>query len=133
MNLAMIIIASHPKSKLPFQQTLEPVSADHAKAALGHLLQLRGRGLRTPLLFAPRTGWAIYCAENDTKARTAAFAAWYGSDYGGFAESNTDSIRLLFRSRDVLANPHDYAEFSRTSHAIYSALLSAQIPAAGQP
>jgi len=133
MNVAMMIITSHPKSKLPIQQTLEPVSADHAKAALGCLLQLREHGLRAPLLFAPRTGWAIYCAENATKARTAAFATWYGSDYGGVAESNTDSIRLLFRSRDVLANPHDHAEFARTSRAIYSALLSAQIPGAEPP
>jgi len=132
MNVAMMIIASHPKSKLPIQQTLEPVSADRAKAALRHLLQLREHGLRAPLLFAPHTGWAIYCAENETKARTAASAAWYGSDYGGFAESNTDSIQLLLRGRDVLANPHDYAEFARTSRAIYSALLSAQIPGAEQ-
>jgi len=133
MNIAMQMVVSDKKSTRPLVQTLEPVAADLAKTALGHLLKLREYGLRAPLLFAPYTGWAMYCADDENKARTAAYAAWYGSQQDGFAESKMDSIQLLFRGRDIMQDAGDYAGFSHNSRAIYSAFLAAKIPGADQP
>jgi len=133
MHLAMVFITADSKSRQPIQQRLEPVTADHAKAALGQLLQLRDKGLRAPLLFAPRTGWEIYCADDEDKARTNAYTAWHGGGNGRFAESEIDAIQLALRGRDLFGNADDYAELVRNSHVIYSALLSAHTSGSGQP
>ena len=59
------------------------------------LLQLRQRGLREPLRFAPYTGWVLYNAPAE-KQRSEGWKQWHGSDRS-WGESSSDAWQLLLR------------------------------------
>src|SRR5690606_24495280 len=99
------------------------LSAEAARDALRTLLQLRRAGLRAPLLYGPRTGWAIWNASNDDRMRRAAFDAWHGNDHA-WGEATSDSMRLALRGRDPFANASDYETLVDTCQRVFAAVCA---------
>lgn len=113
----------------------EPVDAATAREALGALLRLRAWGLRDPLPFAPRAGWAWYegvrkLAEGEkprANSRTPwerACDAWHSPN--GFSEGATDSARIALRGRDPFGDsPEDLElgdDFKRIAGIVFDAV-----------
>ena len=99
---------------------LPALSAPAARAALRALLQLRQRGLREPLRFAPYTGWVLYNAPAE-KQRSEGWKQWHGSDRS-WGESSSDAWQLLLRGADPFATDASYAELLRNSQVVFSAV-----------
>ena len=98
------------------------LDADIARDALRALLRLRRDGLRAPLLYGPRTGWALWNApEDEDKRRTAAYTAWHGNDHA-WGEATGEAMRLALRGRDPFADDGAYAELVDTSARVFAAL-----------
>jgi hypothetical protein len=85
----------------PGPHVLPALSVPAARAALRALLQLRQRGLREPLRFAPYTGWVLYNAPAE-KQRSEGWKQWHGSDRS-WGESSSDAWQLLLRGADPFA------------------------------
>jgi exodeoxyribonuclease V gamma subunit len=94
-----------------------------ARDALRVLLDLRTRGLRQPLLFAPRTGWTYYNAKNADSGLKAAHNQWQGGEKL-WAEGGQPAYALALRARDPFASRDALAEFVRTATAVFAALDS---------
>ncbi|MCD9029027.1 exodeoxyribonuclease V subunit gamma [Luteimonas sp. BDR2-5] len=105
------------------QPAIEPAQA---RAALRLLLALRRAGLAAPLLFAPRTGWAIHTADPE-KRHAAAQAAWYPNAFSGWGESLLEPVQLALRGRDPLADPVAFARFVDNSLRIFTALQRGEV------
>ncbi|TWT22323.1 exodeoxyribonuclease V subunit gamma [Luteimonas marina] len=99
------------------------LASDAARDALRTLLQLRRAGLRAPLLYGPRTGWAIWNASNDDRMRRAAFDAWHGNDHA-WGEATSDSMRLALRGRDPFAEASDYDTLVDTCQRVFAAVCA---------
>ncbi|KAG0746015.1 hypothetical protein G6F35_017165 [Rhizopus arrhizus] len=97
-----------------------PLSVPAARAALRALLQLRQRGLREPLRFAPYTGWVLYNTAGE-KQRSEGWKQWHGSDRS-WGESSSDAWQLLLRGADPFATDAGYADLLRNSQVVFSAV-----------
>ncbi|CRQ74914.1 Exodeoxyribonuclease V gamma chain [Pseudomonas aeruginosa] len=104
----------------PGPHVLPALSAPAARAALRALLQLRQRGLREPLRFAPYTGWVLYNAPAE-KQRSEGWKQWHGSDRS-WGESSSDAWQLLMRGADPFASDASYADLLRNSQVVFSAV-----------
>ena len=106
-----------------------PLPADRALPALHWLLDLREHGLREPLPFLPRSGWASYADTDDAQGRDAAEKTWTGANGQSWAEGGTLSTRLALRARDPFADedPLRAREFRRLSRQIFDALLTGDV------
>lgn len=104
----------------PGPHVLPALSVPAARAALRALLQLRQRGLREPLRFAPYTGWVLYNAPAE-KQRSEGWKQWHGSDRT-WGESSSDAWQLLLRGADPFATEASYADLLRNSQVVFSAV-----------
>lgn len=103
-----------------------PIEPAQARTALRHLLALRERGLREPLPFAPRAGWALYQAEDGRKGLQEAARKWHGSERS-FAESDADAPRLALRGRDPFADDRSQRAFADLSFDVFAAVTAGQV------
>lgn len=101
----------------------EPFAAEEARSVLAELLALRERGLREPLPFAPRSGWAFYSAEDADKARAAAARQWHGGDYQ-WAEGDSAAIRLALRGIDPFEDEDAFRDFVATALRVFDAVCT---------
>ena len=105
----------------PHERTLlEPAQA---RDALRVLLDLRSKGLRQPLLFAPRSGWTYYGAKTADSGLKAARNQWMGGEKV-WAEGGQPAYALALRARDPFANRAALTEFVRITTAVFAALDS---------
>lgn len=111
----------------PGPHVLPALTAGAARGALRALLQLRRRGLREPLRFAPYTGWVLFTATPD-KQRSEGWKQWHGSDRS-WGEANSDAWQLLLRGADPFADDASYAELLRNSHVVFTAVRDGRGPA----
>ena len=99
---------------------LEPAQA---RDALRVLLDLRSKGLRQPIPFAPRSGWTYYSAKTPDSGLKAARNQWLGGEKQ-WAEGGQPAYALALRARDPFASRDSLAEFVRTATAVFAALES---------
>jgi exodeoxyribonuclease V gamma subunit len=100
----------------------EPISRDAAIEALRALLALRREGLQRPLPFAPYSGWALFQKrENVTSGLKGALEQWRGHDRG-WAEGDSDALRLALRGRDPFADGASLREFARIAGLVFGAV-----------
>lgn len=99
-----------------------------ARAVLKHLIDLRERGLREPLRFAPYSGWALMQADDFKRGLRDAASAWHGSERG-FAEGDGDAPRLALRGRDPFADADARREFVELTLSIFAAVNAGRIHA----
>src|SRR5690606_17359789 len=78
--------------------TRDPLDPAQARALLRTLVELRERGLRSPLPFAPYSGWEFFRAGDLRKGLEAAAKKWHGSDFN-WGESSSEALRLALRGR----------------------------------
>lgn len=104
----------------PGPHALPALTVPAARAALRALLQLRQRGLREPLRFAPYTGWVLFNAPVE-KQRSEGWKQWHGSDRT-WGEANSDAWQLLLRGADPFADDASYADLLRNSQVVFSAV-----------
>jgi exodeoxyribonuclease V gamma subunit len=119
--LAQFVGTTEP---LPLRR--EPVGADVAQAALRTLLALRQQGLREPLPFGARAGWAWFAAvndhgDNDDKGWSAASKQWR-SDHG-WSEGATASAQLALRGRDPFVDPMLGQRFRAIARTVFDAVV----------
>jgi exodeoxyribonuclease V gamma subunit len=114
--LAQFVATAEP---LPLQRG--PVGADAAQAALRTLLALRQQGLREPLPFGARAGWAWFAADNDDKGWSAAIKQWR-SDHG-WSEGATASAQLALRGRDPFVDPVSGQRFRAIARTVFDAVV----------
>ncbi len=103
------------------------LDAGAARDALRTLLRLRSEGLRAPLLFGPRTGWAIWNAAGEEKMRRAAHDAWHGNDHA-WGEATTDAMQLAMRGRDPFAATADFGELVGNCQRVFAAVCMGMAP-----
>ncbi|GAB3339549.1 exodeoxyribonuclease V subunit gamma [Marilutibacter aestuarii] len=84
------------------QQQYAAVPTGQAREALRRLLELREQGLREPLPFAPRTGWAYFSEARAERALASAEQAWNGSN-GGWGEAHEPAVQVALRGREPFA------------------------------
>ena len=100
----------------------KPISGDAAIEALRALLALRGEGLQRPLPFAPYSGWALFQKrENVSSGLKGALEQWRGHDRG-WAEADSDALRLALRGRDPFADDASLREFARIAGLVFGAV-----------
>jgi exodeoxyribonuclease V gamma subunit len=119
--LAQFVDTAEP---LPLRR--EPVSAGTARAALRALLALRQQGLREPLPFGARAGWAWFVAAdgnagNEDKGWAAASRQWR-SDHG-WSEGATASAQLALRGRDPFVDPVLGQHFRAIARTLFDAVV----------
>lgn len=99
----------------------DPADAERARAALAAVLRLRSWGLREPLPFGPRAGWAWYNADNDEKGWSAARNQWHSER--SFSEGATDSAVLALRGRDPFGDDALTEDFRRIGRIVFDAVV----------
>jgi exodeoxyribonuclease V gamma subunit len=119
--LAQFVDTAEP---LPLRR--EPVTAAAAQAALRTLLALRQQGLREPLPFGARAGWAWFAAvndhaDNDDKGWIAASRQWH-SDHG-WSEGATATAQLALRGRDPFVDPVLGQRFRAIARTLFDAVV----------
>ena len=110
----------------PGPHVLPALTVPAARGALRALLQLRRRGLREPLRFAPYTGWVLFTAPPD-KQRSEGWKQWHGSDRS-WGEGNSDAWQLLLRGADPFADDASYADLLRNSQVVFGAVRDGRGP-----
>jgi exodeoxyribonuclease V gamma subunit len=114
--LAQFVDATEP---LPLLRA--PIAPDAAQAALRTLLALRRQGLREPLPFGARAGWAWFDADDDDKGWAAAGKQWR-SDHG-WSEGATASVQLALRGRDPFLDPVQGQGFRAIARSVFEAVV----------
>ena len=99
------------------------LDVDTARDALRTLLQLRRAGLRAPLLYGPRTGWALWNAPNPDRARRLAYDAWHGSDHA-WGEATADAMQLALRGLDPFASDADFDALADNCGRVFAAVCA---------
>src|SRR5699024_7344015 len=102
----------------PVAVSRPPLEPGQARAALRGLLELRAQGLVEPLAWGPYSGWKLYCEDDPAKGLEAARKSWEGS-FMGFAEGDTDALRMVLRNRDVFADEVLRARFAEVSRKVF--------------
>jgi exodeoxyribonuclease V gamma subunit len=89
-----------------------------ARAVLGNLLRLAGRGLCEPIALFPKTAWA-YVEGNESRSR--ALGEWQASARRPHADEADPWVRLAWRGR---ADPLDagFADFHAAALAVFAPL-----------
>ncbi|MCY7312113.1 MAG: exodeoxyribonuclease V subunit gamma [Pseudoxanthomonas sp.] len=100
--------------------TLDP---GHARALLARLIALRAQGLRTPLPFAPYSGWELFNAPDTRRGLENAAKRWRGSDRR-WAEGDSEALRLALRGRDPFNDEATQVAFVDQAMTIFSAVVS---------
>ncbi|WP_411833445.1 exodeoxyribonuclease V subunit gamma [Pseudoxanthomonas mexicana] len=92
-----------------------------ARAALAHLRVLRAYGLREPLPFAPYSSWAFFDAADYEQGLKAAESKWRGSAQG-FAEGESEALRVALRGRDPFSDGDTRLQFADTALSVFLAV-----------
>ncbi|GAB3737588.1 exodeoxyribonuclease V subunit gamma [Luteimonas pelagia] len=103
-----------------------PLDRATAHAVLRHLLDLRARGLREPLPFAPYSGWSLHSAATLERGLRAAAARWHGGP-NQWAEGQGDAVRIALRGRDPFVDEATRLAFVDLSMSIFGALTCGQV------
>jgi exodeoxyribonuclease V gamma subunit len=100
----------------------EAISRAEAVDALWALLALRDEGLQRPLPFAPYSAWELFERREDpARAVNDAAKKWRGGGNGGFAEGESEALRLALRGRDPFADAASLHEFARIAGIVFGA------------
>ncbi len=100
----------------------ETITRNAAINALRALLTLRADGLRRPLPFAPYSGWELFeKRDNLALGLDKAAKKWRGHDRG-WAEGDSDALRLALRGRDLFADAASLQEFARITGIVFGAV-----------
>ncbi len=97
-----------------------------ARDALAMLIALRAKGLRTPLPFAPYSGWELFTADNMERGLQKAAQRWRGSDRS-WGEGSGEALRLALRGRDPFDDEATQVAFVDLAMCIYSAVTSGNV------
>ncbi|MGJ4731010.1 exodeoxyribonuclease V subunit gamma, partial [Luteimonas sp. SDU101] len=103
-----------------------PLDPAQARAVLRRLVALREAGLRSPLPFAPYSGWELFRAGDLRKGLEAAAKKWHGSDFG-WAESSGEALRLALRGCDPFRDEALQVAFIDLAMGIYLAVVKGEI------
>ena len=98
-----------------------PISQRDAIDALRSLIALRRDGLEQPLPFAPYSGWELFAARDDVASGVKKAAGKWRGNERGWAESDSDAIRLALRGRDPFADAASLDDFARISGIVFGA------------
>ena len=104
----------------------EPIDAASALDALRTLLSLREQGLREPLPFGSRAGWAWFDAasendDNDGRGWIAAGKHWHSER--GWSEGDTVSAQLALRGRDPFIDELPGRRFRAIARTVFDAVV----------
>ena len=116
IELAQFVDTTQP---LPLRRAA--VAAGAAQAALRTLLALRQQGLREPLAFGARAGWAWFDASDDDKGWAAASKQWRSER--GWSEGATPSAQLALRGRDPFADRLLGQRFRAIARSVFDAVV----------
>lgn len=97
------------------------LAPEHAINALQRLLALRAEGLCRPLPFAPYSGWVLFDDQDRTRGVREAAKKWRGHDRG-WAEGDSDALRLALRGRDPFADADALRDFARIAGIVFGAV-----------
>ena len=89
--------------------------------ALHALVALRRDGLRRPLPFAPYSAWELFTATDAARGVNEAASKWRGRE-GGWAERDSEALRLALRGRDPFADAAALEEFAGLAFVIFGAV-----------
>lgn len=103
-----------------------PLDPGQAREVLRLLIDLRAKGLRRPLPFAPYSGWELYRAPTFERGMHAAAQRWHGSDRS-WGERTGEALRLALRGRDPFSDEATQLAFVDLSMAIYSAVTTGEV------
>ncbi|MBJ7575417.1 exodeoxyribonuclease V subunit gamma [Luteimonas sp. MC1828] len=103
-----------------------PLDADEARDVLRMLIDLRSKGLRRPLPFAPYSGWELYRADSLERGLDLAARRWHGSDRS-WGEGTGEALRLALRGRDPFSDEATQVAFVDLAMAIYSAVVAGKV------
>ncbi|MGY1410787.1 exodeoxyribonuclease V subunit gamma [Luteimonas sp. A611] len=110
----------------------DPLDPVQARALLRTLVDLQERGLRSPLPFAPYSGWEFFRAGDMRKGLEAAAKKWHGSDFS-WAESSGEALRLALRGRDPFSDEATQVAFIDLAMGIYLAVVKGEFYAGTDP
>ena len=82
-----------------------------------------------PLPFAPYSGWELFTATDMQRGVRNAANRWRGSERG-WAEGDSEALRLALRGRDPFANAAALNAFAELAFTIYSAVTLGEVTAA---
>jgi len=103
----------------------DPLPPAQAREALGGLLGLRARGLQEPLAWGPYSGWKLFCEDDPDKGLDEACKAWRGG-FNGWAEGDTDALRMILRGREVFDDEGLRERFQRVSRQVFGAVVAGE-------
>ncbi|MFT3897536.1 MAG: exodeoxyribonuclease V subunit gamma [Thermomonas sp.] len=99
-----------------------PIARQQALEALRVLLELRRDGLQRPLPFAPYSAWELFERREDpARGLREAAKKWRGSERG-WAEGDSEALRLALRGRDPFADAATSEAFARIAGVVFGAL-----------
>jgi exodeoxyribonuclease V gamma subunit len=105
----------------------KPLPREAAIDALRALLTLRREGLQQPLPFATYSGWALFEKRDDPVAgMKSAAGKWRGNGNGGWAEGDSDALRLALRGRDPFVDASAMREFGRIAGMVFGAVTTGE-------
>ncbi|HLM53551.1 MAG TPA: exodeoxyribonuclease V subunit gamma, partial [Pseudoxanthomonas sp.] len=107
-----------------------PLDSGLARALLERLLALRATGLRTPLAFAPYSGWELFNAPTLERGLQLAAGRWRGSERG-WGEGQGEALRLTLRGRDPFTDEATTIAFVEQALTVYSAVVNGTLYAGG--
>ena len=96
-----------------------PIAPDQARAALDHLLHLCAHAQQHPLLFGPKTSFAMFDAgQRHVNETDRAMQAWHQQPQGPPGEGDSASAQLTWRDRDPFAE-EIFDEWRRVAAAVF--------------
>ena len=96
-----------------------PIAPDQARAELDHLLHLCAHAQRHPLLFGPKTSFAVFDAgQRQVNETDRAMQAWHQQPQGPPGEGDSASAQLTWRDRDPFA-AEIFDEWRRVAAAVF--------------
>ncbi|MGY0612933.1 exodeoxyribonuclease V subunit gamma [Luteimonas sp. A501] len=103
-----------------------PLDPEQARDVLRMLINLRSKGLRRPLPFAPYSGWELFRADRLERGLDLAAKRWHGSDRS-WGEGTGEALRLALRGRDPFTDEATQVAFVDLAMAIYSAVVTGNV------
>src|SRR5690606_34029646 len=103
------------------------LSPEEARSALRRLPEVRARGPREPLPYAPYSAWKYFHAGDEARAVKAARLQWHGSGHGGFAEGHGEALRVALRGCDPFADEAMLLRFADLAGTIFLALRTGKV------
>ena len=103
--------------------TREPLGREQARAVLAWLVELRRRGLREPLVFAPYSGWELFSSPPMDRGLREAAKKWLGSERS-WGEGQGEALRLALRGRDPFTDEATQVAFVDQAMGIYNAVVN---------